>query len=293
MKISLITATYNREHLLPKLYESIVDNYEDYKDIEWIIVDDGSVDETKSLVNTWIKKSKFDIKYIYQDNQGKMKAINNGMDYVTGDIVIEIDSDDYFKDNIFSSIVKDFKKIDNNVYGILYKIELIGKESEDTSNIDNKVLRLYDVHYKYAYNFDMVLVFKADVRKKYKYKLENNEKFITEARLYYKMDFDYDGLLFKNREIVVSEYMDDGYSNHIQEIFKKYPYGYYEYFKEALSYTYKDVLFNKRLYLIKHFILFGYLTKRKKSELINSVKGFNKILVMLLVIPGYIKAKNF
>ena len=222
-----------------------------------------------------------------------MEAINNGMDYVTGDIVIEIDSDDYFKDNIFSSIVKDFEKIDNNVYGILYKRELIGKESEDTSDIDNKVLRLYDVHYKYAYNFDMVLVFKADVRKKYKYKLENNEKFITEARLYYKMDFDYDGLLFKNREIVVSEYMDDGYSNHIQEIFKKYPYGYYEYFKEALSYTYKDILFNKRLYLIKHFILFGYLTKRKRSELINSVKGFNKILVMLLVIPGYMKAKKF
>ena len=82
-------------------------------------------------------------------------------------------------------------------------------------------------------------------------------------------------------------------SNVIQEIFKKYPYGYYEYFKEALSYTYKDVLFNKRLYLIKHFILFGYLTKRKKSELINSVKGFNKILVMLLVIPGYMKAKKF
>lgn len=293
MKISLITATYNREHLLPKLYESIVKNYEDYKNIEWIIVDDGSVDETKSLVNTWIKKSKFDIKYIYQDNQGKMEAINNGMDYVTGDIVIEIDSDDYFKDNIFSNIVKDFEKIDNNVYGILYRRELIGKESEDTSNIDNKVLRLYDVHYKYAYNFDMILVFKAGVRKKYKYKLENNEKFITEARLYYKMDFDYGGLLFKNREIVVSEYMDDGYSNHIQEIFKKYPYGYYEYFKEALSYAYKDVLFNKRLYLIKHFILFGYLTKRKKSELINSVKGFNKILVMLLVIPGYMKAKKF
>ena len=79
MKISILTATYNREKLLPKLYDSIVENYKTFKDIEWIIMDDGSVDDTKKIVDKWIKKESFKIDYHYQKNSGKMRAINNGM----------------------------------------------------------------------------------------------------------------------------------------------------------------------------------------------------------------------
>ena len=164
---------------------------------------------------------------------------------------------------------------------------------EGDDSINNKVIGLFNLHHNYGYDFDMALTFKANVRKKYDYELENNEKFITEARTYYKMDQDYDGMLFINDSIVIGEYMEDGYSKNINEIFKKYPYGYFEYFKECLSYVNKGTKFKKRLYFIKHYILFGYLTHRKMSECIKYVTGFNKILVMLLVIPGYIKSSKF
>ena len=294
MKISLVTATYNRENLLPRLYESIKDNYKTHKDIEWIIIDDGSSDNTKELVSKWIKEVKFDIKYHYQDNAGKMAAINNGMEYVSGDIIIEIDSDDYLANDALKTVNKDYENLSNkNVYGILYKTKLIGKDTTVT-DMDNKVFKLFEIHNKYEYDFDMKLTFKADIRKKYKYILEHDEKFVTEARTYYKMDQDYDGLLFKDKEIVIAEYQEDGYTTNIKKIFKKYPYGYYEYFKEALSYCTKDNITKKRrLYMIKQYILFSYLTKKSKKDCIKNVSGYNKRLVRLLIVPGYIKSSKF
>ena len=294
MKVTILTATYNRCNLLPKLYESIVENYKTFKDLEWIIMDDGSLDDTKKIVDKWIKKSEFKIEYHYQENQGKMRAINNGLEYVTGDIVIEIDSDDYLMPDVLGMISDDYEKLGKkNVYGIAYKRKLIGKDNT-VEGLNNKIVKLFDIHNKYEYDFDMALTFKASVRKKDKYPLEYDEKFVTEARLYYKWDQEYDGLLFKDKEIIISEYMEDGYSKNINKMFKQCPHGYYNFFKECLSYSNKDnTTKHKKLYFIKHYILFSYLTHKKMRECIKGVKGVNKLLVTLLVIPGYIKSSRF
>ena len=294
MKITILTATYNREKLLNRLYESLNENYKTFKDFEWIIIDDGSSDNTKKVVEEWIKKAKYKIEYHYQKNAGKMSAINNGMKYVKGDIVTEIDSDDYLTKNALEIISKDYEKLDNeNVYGILYKKKIIDKNTE-IIDIDGKILKLFEVHNKYGYDFDMVITFKAKIRKKYKYELEHNERFVTEARTYYKIDQDYDGVLFLNKDILIIEYQEDGYTKNINKIFKNNPYGYYEYFKECLSYlNNRNCTFKRRLYFIRQYILFSYLTKKTKKESINNVKGFNKLLVIILIIPGYIKSKEW
>lgn len=293
MKISILTATYNRVDKLPKLYQSIKSNYNNYTDIEWLIMDDGSSDSTEELINDYINESSFDIKYYKQVNQGKMTAINNLIQYVTGDIVMEVDSDDYLCDNVLSIIASDYESLAENVYGVIYKRHLGDKDISTNDELNDKVVKLFDIHNTYESDFDMNLTFKADVRRKYFYELENNEKFITEARLYYKLDQLYDGLLFRNKEIVVGEYLEDGYSKNISKVFKKYPYGYYEYFKECLGYINNTTKFKRRLYFIKHFILFSYLTKHSKISCIKSSKGLNKLLIILLVIPGYIKSKRF
>lgn len=293
MKISVLTATFNRDKLLKKLYDSLKENYKSFKDFEWIVIDDGSTDNTKTIIEKWSKESLFNIKYIYQENAGKMNAINSGCKYIQGDIMLEVDSDDYLTSNALKTINDDFKNLEKNVYGIVYRKELINKCINSDDSLNNKIIKLYDLHNKYNLDYDMALVFKSDVRKKYYYELEDEEKFVTEARLYYKLDHLYDGLLIKSDKIMVCEYREDGYSNSIKDIFKKYPKGYYEFFKECLSYVNKDTLMSKRLYFIKHYILFGYLTKKKKRELIKNVTGINKLLVSLLVIPGYIKARKF
>ena len=74
MKLSIITATYNRAKYLPKLYESIKNNLKYNLNCEWIIIDDGSIDDTKKQVEKFIEENKVLIKYCYQKNTGKMRS---------------------------------------------------------------------------------------------------------------------------------------------------------------------------------------------------------------------------
>ena len=293
MKISVLTATYNREKLLPKLFESLKKNYETFQDFEWIIMDDGSNDNTKKEVKKWIKEVNFKIDYHYQENEGKQKEINDAMQYVTGDAIIEVDSDDYLLDNALKTIAEDFIALDNDeIYGIIYKRKLGKKNTDTKKELNNKVVTLFDIHNKYGYDFDMAIVFKTEVRKKYYFDVCKNEKFVTVARLYYKLDQFYKGMVFKDKYLVYGEYVEEGYSKNINKIFKKYPYGYYEYFNECLTYIKKDTLFKRKLYFIKHYILFSYLCGLSKRECIKRAKRYN-FIIALLVIPGYIKASRF
>ena len=101
MKISVVTPTYNRAKKIQKLYESLENNLKFGIEIEWLIMDDGSTDETKMVVEKFKNKNKFEIIYEFQENHGKMSALNNIIQKATGEFIIECDSDDYFSDNAF------------------------------------------------------------------------------------------------------------------------------------------------------------------------------------------------
>ena len=294
MKISILTPTYNRAYILGNLYNSLITNSKTNNNFEWLIMDDGSTDNTKELVNSWIKENKINIKYYYKNNSGKMNALNDLLEYVTGDIILEVDSDDYITDNSLSIIKKDYENLDKslNIYGIVYPRKLIGSNKHIDKSFEDKTMTLFDMHFKYDLDFDMTITFFSIIRKKYKHELENCEKFITEDRMYHKMDKDYDGLLIKLDEIIVCEYMQDGYTKNIMKTFINSPYGYYSYFKEILTFDMKKIIFKKRLYILKHYILFSYLTNKTKLECIKQVNGINKLLIMILVIPGYIYSKK-
>lgn len=293
--ISIVTATYNRAHTLPKLYDSLIKNKNYDKSLEWIIIDDGSVDDTKNIVNKWIKENQINIKYFYQTNQGKMAAINNYIKEVNNELCLEVDSDDYLTDTALRIIIDSYTdEIKNNdkCYGILYRRHFIGKENQIHFPKEKIICKMFDLYNKELFIGDTGIVFKSNIRKKYSYELENNEKFVTEARMYNKLDLEFDGIYLIDKEIINCEYLTDGYSKNIDKLFINNPYGYFEYFKECFLMNFKGLSFNKRLYFIKHYILFGCLIKKKKSYLIKNVKGFNKVLVFILIIPGYKKTKS-
>ena len=85
MKISLLTPTYNRLDLIKRLYLSLENQF--IHPYEWIIIDDGSIDETDKWVNTIKKRSNFKIILLKQSNQGKSKAVKNGLNIVSGDFI--------------------------------------------------------------------------------------------------------------------------------------------------------------------------------------------------------------
>ena len=150
MKLSIITPTYNRADMLKNLYTSIVKNLENDKvqknvQAKWLVMDDGSTDNTSEMVEQFKKENKFEIQYYKQENQGKMTAINNVMKYAEGDMIVECDSDDIFSENAFEDILKAYEDTKNrkDIYGLCFlKYDLngnnIGKlfQKEETTMFD-------------------------------------------------------------------------------------------------------------------------------------------------------------
>lgn len=298
MKISILTATYNRGSYLTKLYTSILKNSNFGVSLEWLIMDDGSTDNTKDIVDTFIKEmsenNNLEIKYYYQENQGKMCALNNIIQYLdnTSNLLIECDSDDYLSDNAVRIISSKYSEMQNeeNIYAMVFL-----KYNQNLCNIGNNFkedfykTNMFNLYFKDGLTGDKTLVYITDIRKKYKYILEKNERFSTEARMHNEMDKDYNVICF-NHPIMICTYLDDGYSKNIKDIFKQNPYGYYEYFKQLFTFDMKGVLFEKRLYAIKHYILFCFLTKQE--NILKNVNGkLNKFLVAILFVPGIIKSR--
>ena len=291
MKFSILTATYNRAKCLPKLYESLIKNKSSNYEIEWLIMDDGSKDETENLIKDYIAKNEIEIKFFKQQNKGKMTAINNLAQYVTGEIWIECDSDDYFTDGAFDKIKDLYEKNKErkDIYAFAFlKIDQNGNNMGNTFKKEETTM--FDLYFKEGGTGEKALAFITEVRKKYRYELEHNERFVTEARMYHKMDKDYK-MICNNEYMMVCEYQEEGYTKNINKEFVNNPFGYYMYFYEILNdMDMKGVSFGKRLYVIKHFILFGYLTGQRRKKVKNIV---NNIFIIVLWIPGRIKSKKF
>lgn len=293
MKISILTPTYNRSRELENLYSSLVINSNSNIDFEWLIMDDGSTDKTKIIVENLIKQNIIKIDYHYQKNMGKMAAINNLMPYVTGDVMFVCDSDDFLVTGAFDIIKKHEDKLlkDDKVYALVF-LKQTGKGRISGNKFPEKDYRsdMFSMYFRERMTGEKVLVFNTNIRKRYRHELEADEKFVTEARMYHKMDLDYDIIGINEAIMVISDYRKDGYTKNIQKIFTQNPLGYYEYFREILEMDLSGVSHKKKMYIYKHYILFSILAERDRA--ISNVTGFiNKLIVAILWIPGAIKTK--
>ena len=92
-KLTIFTATYNRAYVLPRLYESLCS--QTCLDFEWILIDDGSSDESVSLIQRWLNDNrKFRINFIQLPHGGKCRAINRAVTEAQGRFFLIVDSDD-------------------------------------------------------------------------------------------------------------------------------------------------------------------------------------------------------
>lgn len=94
---TVLTPTYNRAHVLERVYLSLCE--QTCQDFEWIVVDDGSTDNTRERVLAWQQESRFPIHYLWQENQHKKTAFNLGVRHACGEWVVALDSDDTLEPN--------------------------------------------------------------------------------------------------------------------------------------------------------------------------------------------------
>jgi len=290
--ITILTPSYNRGYIIKKAYDSLV-RQED-KDFEWLIVDDGSTDDTKKIVDGFIKENKIKIRYYYKKNGGKHTALNYGIKRLKGDLVLILDSDDYLTDDAVKKIKFFWNKYCDNekICGLSFLRELknrktIAKKYEGTEIISN--------HITFRYNKgllgDMAEVFRADVIKKYPFPVYDGERFLSEAIVWNRIAFDYD-TVYINEPIYVCEYLEDGLSNSCLNSRIKCPVGSLENSKVFMDKRFKLSIRIKNAIL---YIGFSLIAKRKIKQII---KESNHSLLTVLVLPLgflfylYLKSRN-
>ena len=199
--------------------------YQTSNQFEWVIVDDGSTDNTKEIVSNWINEGKIDIRYIYQPNAGKPVAHNRGAVEAKGDMFVCVDSDDCLVPDAITSILNCINIIQSkkDLVGIL-AFRMHTDNTPITRITDNsvKACTLSGAYKKHGLSGDTMLIFKTDVVRKFEFPIVAGEKFIPEGYLYNKIDKI--GKLFILRKyLYVCEYLDDGYTKNVSKlIFNNY-----------------------------------------------------------------------
>ncbi|MBE5099061.1 glycosyltransferase family 2 protein [Priestia aryabhattai] len=233
-KLTVFTPTYNRAYCIHQCYESL--KRQTCKDFIWLIIDDGSTDNTKGIVNGWIDENIIQIKYHWQDNQGMHGAHNTAYELIDTELNVCIDSDDYMPDDAVEKIIDTWKKYGSNeVSGIVgldanHKNEIIGTQLPQHI----KRSTLFDLYNKYGVTGDKKLVYRTELTKQYPYPLFENERYVGLAYKYHMIDKQYEMILM-NEIICCVEYLEDGSSRNMLHQYRKNPRGFAFYRKEMMK----------------------------------------------------------
>ena len=240
MKLTIFTPTYNRRDLLPRLYESL--KKQTCLDFIWLIVDDGSTDDTGSLIDAWKREAPFEIRYVWTENGGKMRAHNRGVERCDTGLFLCVDSDDWLvKDAVETIYAQKDHLQDAKVAGI---VAHKGKnESEPLYDIpfpQGGNSTLYSL-YLNGFRGETTLVFKTEVLKQYPFPEIDGEKYVPEDYIYDKIDAKY-VLYILPRILTVCELVSDGYTDSLKRLKADNPRAWYLYYAQRARITPPSVL---------------------------------------------------
>jgi glycosyltransferase involved in cell wall biosynthesis len=226
-KITVFTPTYNRAYCLHQVYESLF--RQTSTDFEWLVIDDGSVDNTKELVNSWIQEGNIKIKYIYQGNLGMHGAHNTAYSNITTELNVCIDSDDFMPKTAIELILNKWQLVKNDK--TLSGIVGLDANKDDVligTQFPKTLLKstLYDIYNKHDVIGDKKLVYKTEITAKYPpYPIFSGERFVPLGYKYLLIDQDYK-LATLNEVLCIVEYLADGSSTNMLKQYKSNPRGF-------------------------------------------------------------------
>jgi len=269
-KITVFTPTFNRAYCLHQCYESLCAQTE--KGFVWLVIDDGSSDNTKELVSQWIAEDKIEIVYHFQENLGMHGGHNTAYRLITTELNVCIDSDDYMPPRAIEHILNCWERVENKgMYAGIIGLDafkddkIVGQRLPE----DLKTTTLEDLHYKLHIGGDKKLVLRTEIAKKYPaYPIFKGEKFVPLGILYLMIDKDYE-LVCLNEVLCIVEYMPDGSSRNIVKQYFRHPKGFQYARTITMKYSsYPKVVFKNAVHYISHSIQLkdgGFLKKSPKK----------------------------
>ncbi|OSP88038.1 sugar transferase [Lactococcus lactis] len=276
--LTILTPTYNRAYILPQLYESLLKQTE--PDFIWMIVDDGSTDETENLIKGYILEKKICIVYIKQVNGGKHRAINTGAKQIVTDATFIVDSDDYLTDDAVENILSNWNHVvENGLMGISFlrgysEKQVIGEKFPDDFLIEN----FNNMRYNRGIKGDKAEIVDSNILKQTPFPSIPNEKFMSEGVVWKELSHKGKSL-FINKIIYITEYLEDGLTHSGRLLLIKNPLGAMLNAKLAMTNEFKKKL---RIQNSLLYIAYGFFAKKKVREIITESGQRKLVRVNLL-----------
>lgn len=258
--LTVFTPAYNRAHTLPRTYQSLVE--QECKDFVWMIIDDGSTDNTSELVKEWIKRNNgFEIRYIYKENGGMHTAHNVAYENIDTELNVCIDSDDAMAKDAVRKILDKWEVVREKGYA-----GIIGLDADFSNNIIGKgfpsELKETTVigYYNNGGSGDKKLVYRTDIINQYPpYPVFEGEKYVALAYKYRLIDQQYK-MAVLDEVLCNVEYQSDGSSMNMLKQYLKNPKGFAFWRKICMEYTDSK----KRLFMeCIHYVSSSIICKNK------------------------------
>lgn len=277
-RITIFTPTYNRAYTIGKLYESL--KIQTNQDFKWLIIDDGSTDNTKQIVEEWKKENIIEIEYVYKKNGGMHSAHNFAYDIIDTELNTCIDSDDYLVEDAIEKILTTWENVkDNkNIAGIIAldassDNKIIGTKMPE--NIENSTL--FDLYQKYKVLGDKKVIYRTSLTKDYSYPIYEGEKYVPLSYKYNKIDEEYTMKLL-NEIICIVEYMPDGATKNARFEYLRSAKGNAFFYKEQAKLKMANFLYKLRM--TSHYVVCSRITRDK-----NIIKNGPGYLITILSFP--------
>lgn len=295
MQLTVFTPAYNRADLLPRCYESM--KRQTNKNFIWMVIDDGSTDETRAIVDAWMQEEKeFEIQYYYKENGGLHTAYNEAIAHIDTELCVCIDSDDFMPDDAVERILtfwseKGSEKV-AGIVGLDYDLEnqMIGDRlpDQETVNLIDLLVGKYPIH-----NGDRTNVVRTELYKKFApMKSFPGEKNFNPHYMHLQISQEYDFLVL-NENLRYVEYQPTGMSNSMLKQYYNSPNSFAEIRKLYLSFADTSFKFKVRhsIHLVSSCILAGSVGRALKESPCKVITFLTIPFGMMLSIYIRIKAK--
>jgi glycosyltransferase involved in cell wall biosynthesis len=235
--LTVFTPTFNRAHTLHLCYESL--KRQTSKGFIWLIVDDGSSDQTKEMVESWISEGAVSIRYHFQDNQGMHGAHNTAYELIDTELNVCIDSDDFMADDAVEKIISFWAQHGSDRYAGIVGLDASADGEIIGTKMPNQLREttLSELYAKHKVKGDKKLVYRSELTRKYPpYPVFSGEKYCPLSYKYILIDQEYP-LLVMNEILCYVEYLADGSSMNIIRQYKRNPRGFLFFRKVAMTYA--------------------------------------------------------
>lgn len=255
--VCVFTPTYNRAYIISEIYKSLKE--QTLQDFIWLVVDDGSTDETEDLFQTYLEAAPFPIIYKRVENGGKQRAHDLAVSICENELFYCLDSDDHLTKDAIETIVENWQECrnDSSIAGIL---ALRGTDRDSVigtpmpKGVDYSTQHeLFD---RYHYKGDSALIYRTDILRQFPFDVEDGEKFIPETYAYFQIDQHYRCRLV-NKIIQIGDYLPDGYTSAFPQNVIQSPKSYLKHKKLCMDIagSASNQLQCTAMYMVAHYLV--------------------------------------